>query len=359
MRLIHLSDLHLDAPFSNVSADKAAHLRAEQRELLGKYVDYADAHDIPLIVIAGDLFDGEYVTRDSADALCEIFGGTRARVIIAPGNHDPLNESSPYACLRFPDNVSVFDSPHVTHFDLPGLRVYGYAFTEAHVQTSPLAGFRAHPCGVPSILVAHADLDAPLSPYAPVSSETLGKCGVDYAALGHIHKASGLRHAGSTAYAYCGCLAGRGFDETGRKGALICDVTKDGVKAEPLYLTPRRYEVCRITLSGAMKYGEIVSLLHKITASFDENTHVRLYLDGETITDFDPKKYLPPLASLAVIDNTLPFDAKALEADSGVKGAFYRRIKGELLSENEETRTVARKALLFGLSVLDGRDIKL
>ena len=359
MRLMHLSDLHLDAPFSNTTADKAAHLRAEQRELLGTYVAYADAHDIPLIVIAGDLFDGAYVTRDSADALLSIFGGTHARVIISPGNHDPMTESSPYACLHFPDNVFVFDSPHITHFDLPEIRVYGYAFTEAHVPTTPLAGFHAEPCDVPSILVAHADLDSPLSPYAPVSSETLGKCGVDYAALGHIHKASGLRYAGSTAYAYCGCLAGRGFDETGRKGALICDVTKDGVKAEPLYLTPRRYEVCRLTTAGEAGMEEAVTRLRELAAPFDENTHVRLYLDGETIADFDPKKHLPLLASLDVIDNTLPFDAKALEADSGVKGAFYRRIKSELLSEDDARRAIARKALLFGLSVLEGRDVRL
>ena len=44
---------------------------------------------------------------------------------------------------------------------------------------------------------------------------------MDYIALGHIHKFSGIKRIGNTYYAYSGCPEGRGFDEEGDKGIIF------------------------------------------------------------------------------------------------------------------------------------------
>ena len=81
-----------------------------------------------------------------------------------------------------------------------------------------LDGFRVADPARLNILVLHGDAENPASPYDPVSSAALAASGLDYAALGHIHR-RGERRDGGTLCAWPGCLMGRGFDECGEKGA--------------------------------------------------------------------------------------------------------------------------------------------
>ena len=50
-----------------------------------------------------------------------------------------------------------------------------------------------------------------------------------------------MQRAGATAYAYPGCLPGRGFDETGDKGFLFGEVTEKGADLDFIPFARRRY----------------------------------------------------------------------------------------------------------------------
>lgn len=88
IRFIHAADLHLDSAFGAMSADRAAERRKELREIPGRLSDYVNEKGVGLVLLAGDLFDSSNLYRETAEALAESFGRMRAKVLIAPGNHD-------------------------------------------------------------------------------------------------------------------------------------------------------------------------------------------------------------------------------------------------------------------------------
>ena len=58
MKIIHCADLHLDSRMtSNLSPDKAKERKNEILNTFVNMVDYASAHEVDAIIIAGDMFD--------------------------------------------------------------------------------------------------------------------------------------------------------------------------------------------------------------------------------------------------------------------------------------------------------------
>ena len=145
LNIIHGADFHLDSPFSGLSPERAAQRRGEQRDLLTRLAQLAREKQADLVLLSGDLMDGETVYRETAQALSQALGGVPCPVFLAPGNHDCYSPSSVYATLDWPDNVHIFTTPAVEGVGLPQLNctVYGRAFCSPHETGSPLAGFQA------------------------------------------------------------------------------------------------------------------------------------------------------------------------------------------------------------------------
>ena len=62
MRLLHAADLHLDSPMRGLAAYDGApveDLRLATRVALANLVDVAIEERVDLVVLAGDLFDGD------------------------------------------------------------------------------------------------------------------------------------------------------------------------------------------------------------------------------------------------------------------------------------------------------------
>ena len=106
IKILHCADIHLDSPFSLSDVKKANTRRALQRGTFTSIMLYARTEKVDLMLLPGDIFDTEYVTRDTASLLVKEFEqASGCRFVIAPGNHDPFSENSPYAKLKFPQNV--------------------------------------------------------------------------------------------------------------------------------------------------------------------------------------------------------------------------------------------------------------
>ena len=67
--IIHTADLHLDAPFSAFSPEKAERRREQLRQCFLSLVKVARERGTRLFLISGDLFDSEYATKDTAELL--------------------------------------------------------------------------------------------------------------------------------------------------------------------------------------------------------------------------------------------------------------------------------------------------
>ncbi len=367
LKIVHTGDIHLDSPFSGLDERRAEVRKTELRGTFSSLMTYVRTNHTDILLIAGDLFDRGFVTRETIDIVMREFSRASAcRIIISPGNHDPYTPDSVYAKVKFPPNVYIFKSEEQTRFEFPEINcdVYGYAFTgESHPASAVTA---TEDNGRIRLLCAHAHLDAPASPYAPVTSAQLVAAGFDYAALGHVHNPPKVSEAGNCIFGYCGCIEGRGYDETGQKAALSFEIGDDGKKTmRRLVFARRRYEAETLNVTGAVSASDVRERIKSLIREkkYSADTLLRVTLTGET----EPSLVLSaPLVAdgvdevfaLDIKDETVPaLDTEYLEADPTVKGAFYRELKPRLLDSDPAVRKTALRALRYGLSAMAGESI--
>ena len=63
-------------------------------------------HGIDLVLLAGDLFDSASPFRETGEQLAAALGQMRARVFIAPGNHDWYGPGSPWETVDWPEKCT-------------------------------------------------------------------------------------------------------------------------------------------------------------------------------------------------------------------------------------------------------------
>ncbi len=359
LKIVHAADLHLDSAFSSLSAEQAAMLRREQRRIVEDIAAQAERMSADLLLLSGDLFDSDRCFGETAEALCRAFEQTRARIFIAPGNHDWYSANSPWTRMKLPENVHVFTTSVIEKVELPelGCTVWGSAFLSDSAQP-PLAGFRADGEGM-NIMVLHGDVDIPESKYGYISRDDIADSGLDYLALGHVHKFSGVQKAGGTFYAYPGCAMGRGFDEPGEKGILCGSVEKGGCDMRFVPLTGRRYEILPVDISGAEDLADTVRQALPEDCGRDI---YRVILRGERETAPDTKALETELGGLCcrieIRDETRPkIELWAAVGENTLKGGFLGRMKAlyDAAQSDDERRRITR-AVSFGLAALENRE---
>ncbi len=372
MKVLHCADLHLDSPFRSGDAEKSEVRRRELRGTFSSLVLYIKTEGIKLALLSGDLFDSGFVTRETASFVAgELASAPDCRFVIAPGNHDPYTSDSVYARVPFPDNVYIFRRDALDKFSFPelGVDVYGYAFVKSSLETCPFAGRVPERAEVINLLCAHGDVGDPLSAYCPISEKDIADAGFDYCAFGHVHGSEGVKKAGSSYYAYSGCLEGRDFGETGHKGALVLDIEKNRglltLNAAPVRFSGRRYEWFDLDLSGAADGEEVARRIKSLMTekAVGSDTLLRLSLRGSVPPSLRldvralTETFAPSLFYLEIRDETLPlFDTATLENDPTVCGAFFAEMRPLLEEGSPEERAEAARALRVGLAALYGED---
>jgi len=371
LKILHAADLHLDSPFAALDERRAEIRRGELRAAFLSLVTYAQKNGIDLLLLAGDLFDTEFVTRETVSVLRDGFSRLSCPVVIAPGNHDCAAPGSVWQRERFGENVHVFLSPSLEKFsfDELGADVYGYAFTAPELMVCPLDGHTVDDPSRINLLCAHGDLGAPVSRYAPLPRAALAAFGADYAALGHVHNPAPIELRDGTVVAYAGCLEGRAPDETGPKGAVLCEIEKaDGradVHAVRLRFSRRRYETLEADVGGAQSMLEIHDRLAAAVreAGWGEDTLGRATLRGAlppslVIDTAALEAQFPQLFSMRVTDETAPLlDGEDFKNDRTARGVFYRALAEKMESGSPRERRIAALALRYGLSAIAGENI--
>ena len=363
LHFLHAADFHLDSPFRALSPEQAAERREEQRQLLTRFRDLADETGAELILLPGDLLDGERVRPETLQALYHTFGEMESEIMIAPGNHDPWYSGSPYERLTWPGNVHIFSRGTPARVALPelGCVVYGGAFPAHYRMDSPLEGFRAREEDGELLRFGcfHGDLASPHSRYGPITLQQIAASGLDYLALGHSHTASGLQRAGETWYAWPGCPEGRGFDETGEKGVYVGRWTGGRITLEFAPLARRRYRDERLDITGQDPEEALRGLL---SVSRPEDI-VRITLTGERDSEREPDLtalnavagaffYRADIRDATVLSREL---WERMEEDT-LTGLFLRNMRRRLDEAPPEEHPKLERAVRFGLAALEGRE---
>ena len=362
IRFLHAADLHLDSAFSALKPRQAAARRRESRELLSRLAEYVNSRGIDLVLLPGDLLESQRPFRETVEALAEALGRMNARVFIAPGNHDPYLPGSLWQTVEWPENVHVFERNALQAVELPELNavIYGAAFVGNEQSHSLLADFSALRDGRIHIGVLHGEVDAGEERYNPLRREEIAASGLDYLALGHIHKRAEPMRYGRTLCTWPGCLEGRGFDETGEKGFYEGTVSPTGVEVTFVPFAQRRYEVLKVDVTGQPPLAAVEAALSLHT----ERDLYRIQLTGET---GESGVYLDGLRdaladrfyALEIQDHTrMAEDVWARCGEDSLRGLFLQELKKKWdAAPDEETRQQVTMAARFGLAALDHREM--
>ncbi len=372
VKILHCADIHLDSSFVCGDAVKSELRRSELFSSFSSMMNYVKLNGIDIVLISGDLFDSENVTRDTAALLQREFADNpKCKFVITPGNHDPFTNDGVYGRVDFPSNVYIFKNSSVSRFSFDDLNVdvYGYAFVNSELCYNPFKAQKPVNYSKINILMAHGDILSQKSTSCPITVEDIKETGFDYVALGHIHAGGEINKVDDTYYAYSGCLEGRDFGECGNKGAIYCEFEKEKYELKAnfkrLKFSKRRYEVEKINITGAKTLADVLPKVKETVneKGYSRDTLLRVVLEGDVspelcISNSHFVSVAENLFYLEIVNKTTPFyDIERLENDPTIRGAFYGELKGLLESEDEREREVAYSALKYGLSALGGNNV--
>jgi exonuclease SbcD len=293
-KLVHAADLHLDSPLLGLERYEGApvsELRRATRGALDRLVELCITEQAALLLIAGDLFDGNWRDYSTGLFLVERMARLReagVKVVWIRGNHDAASKLRKH--LRMPENVRELatSKPESVSFDELNLVVHGQGFAQTAV-TEDLT--RRYPAPVPGALnvgLLHTALDGREghAPYAPCTLPVLVDRGYDYWALGHVHGHE-IAHR-SPWVVYPGNLQGRHAKELGPKGAVVVTFERAQVTAvEHRALDVVRWSRVKVDASSAVTLDDIGDavrreLVHASQAAGERLLAARVELVGPT-----------------------------------------------------------------------------
>jgi exonuclease SbcD len=294
MKFVHAADLHLDSPLRGLARQAFApieRVRTASRKALVNLVELCLSEAAQLLVIAGDVYDGDWRDYSTGLFFAHQLGRLReagVRVVMIRGNHDAASQIT--RNLRLPDNVHEL-SPSAAeslHFPELGLVLHGQSFATRSV-TANLA--ESYPARVPQLLnigLLHTSVNgrAGHEPYAPCSLDDLKSKGYDYWALGHVHTREVLCQAPWVVFP--GNLQARHAREVGEKGATVVTFDQHGIQqVEARALDLVRYAPCLLDLSEAVSFDDALDrlrpqLMAAVAGADGRALGLRLQLIGAT-----------------------------------------------------------------------------
>ena len=296
LRFIHAADLHLDSPFTGLSAlapEVADTLYNATFAAYERIIDLCIAERVDALMVAGDVYDGAdrslRAQRKFVDGLDRLH---KAGVcsFVAHGNHDHLSGwearlAMPPTCHRFgPDfeGVPAFQ-------DEPGRAVvHGISYPQRDVTENlvlRLGQVETNGAFTVGLLHANVDNDPNHPAYAPCSLNDLVKTGLDYWALGHVHTRRVLNQSTPT-IVYPGNPQGRHPNETGARGVYLVDVDDYGnVRLDFRPVDTVRWERLQLDIARMTTEEDLMEALDRCIAEALEKADgrslvVRLSLTG-------------------------------------------------------------------------------
>ncbi|GAB3357386.1 exonuclease SbcCD subunit D [Modestobacter lapidis] len=373
MRLLHTSDWHLGRSLHGTD------LLVEQEAVLSGLAEVVAAEGVDAVLVAGDVYDRAVPSADATAVLDRVLTRLRAAgaaVVLTPGNHDSARRLGFASGLLAVSGVHVraatplLDEPVLLADEHGDVAVYGLPYLEPDIARHELGLVegRSHEAvlgaamdrvradlflrpGTRSVVLAHAFVGGGL----PSDSERdicVGGVdlvpaavfdGVDYVALGHLHRPQTL----SPRVRYSGSPLAYSFGEAGHhKQAWLVDLDAGGlaeVRAVPLP-APRRLAVLT---------GELDTLL-------SDPAHAGMAAHFVSVRLTDPVRPVDPMRKLqarfphcvhlewagsgAVADGRSYAERLAGRTDVQVAGEFVQHVRGREPSEAE--RELLGRALL-------------
>ncbi|ASY68410.1 metallophosphoesterase family protein [Sinorhizobium fredii] len=267
-RFVHTADLHLDSPLRSLALrneELAGVVRGATRNALVRIVDLCIAEGVDALLIAGDLYDGNQTSMNTALFLAgelRRLDEAGIRTFIIRGNHDAQSQVTRE--LTLPPSVHVFPGrgkPVLAKTLENGraVHVHGMSFADPHAPESLLPHFHPPVADAINIGMLHTSLagSAGHDPYAPCSVADLERHGYDYWALGHVHQRQ--VHSVKPSIVMPGMPQGRDINEAGVKGITLVTIDDEGqVALEERPVGAAVFERVSIDLTGTAEWHDML-----------------------------------------------------------------------------------------------------
>lgn len=272
-KILHAADIHLDSPLQKLDSYEHApvdQIRGASRRALENMVNLALEESVDLVVIAGDLYDGDW--NDQNTGL--FFVGEASKLVnagiplvVIRGNHDAENlMTSSLPLPENPDGSDIMmsaDKVDLRVFESIGLAVHGRSFQHRREMDNLALAYPKPLGGMFNLGLLHTSLTGAEGhdPYAPCTPKQLADKHYDYWALGHIHQRGEHGLADAAPVVFSGNIQGRHIRETGPRGCVLVNVDSSGTcRREFRPLDVVRWHVCEIDAAGLSHVDDVIDI---------------------------------------------------------------------------------------------------
>ena len=326
-KFLHAADIHIDSPLRGIARYEGMpvdDIRLATRRSFDKLVRLAVDERVRFVLLAGDLYDGDW--KDTSTGMFFVSRMARLRaagipVFLVAGNHDAANRMT--KSLRLPETVSIFSAKHPETKLLPegDVAIHGQSFSNQHMYDNLAVHYPMKRPGCFNIGLLHTSVSGyeGHEPYAPCTLDDLRLKEYDYWALGHVHAKQEL--CSHTLVVFPGNIQGRNIRETGPKGCALVTVG-DGseiLECDHVHLDVIRWERASVDLTGAATIGELQDRTSDAIRALMEAADgrplvLRMELEGST-----------PLHDRLVAENQWRDDLRALATDVGSESVWIEK----------------------------------
>ncbi|MCD8049460.1 MAG: DNA repair exonuclease [Clostridia bacterium] len=354
MKIIHCADLHLDSKMeSNLPQDKARERGNELCAAFLRMVDYAKENGVMVVMIAGDMFDTERVSTQTAGVVLDaVKGAEEIDFLYLRGNHDESKRA--FFGRELPKNLKLF-SEDWTYYTYDDVTIAGAEACEEEAYHALKLDEKST-----NIVMLHGQVSTRSGEDLVCLPLLKGK-NIDYLALGHLHSYAKEKLDDRGIYCYCGCLEGRGFDECGEKGFVMLKAEKGKVLSEFVPFAKRKLYDIAVDITGLVTVSEISAAMESAAEGVPKDSLVKFTLTGfytpETQKDLrflrrsvEEKFYFVKIKD----ESRLEIEKKTYENDISLKGEFVRKVLSADLDAEEKD-----KIIMCGIKALTGEEVTL
>ena len=355
MKFMHTADIHFDSPFATLAGKGkfAQERRLEQRKVMKEMVEYIKENNIPYFFIAGDLYEQDYIKKNTVEYVNQLFTEIpNTKIFITPGNHDPYIKNSFYKQFKWSENVHIFTN-EIEVVEDENVDIYGYGFNDFYMAK------KSNPIHIKNkqkinILITHGSLDSGIDEnreYNPLTTKELRELGFDYVALGHIHKPD---YVGKN-IVYPGSPISLGFDELGDRGFIAGNIDEENkeLKLKFIKTSAKTFAEYSLDTSEINSEEELIEKINEI--KIQKNKFIKIILIGKRKFEIQKNKILKLIENkniLKIKNNTkLNYELEELAKENNVKGIFVRNMLKKL-EENIDQKEEIEKAIEIGLEII-------
>lgn len=351
MNFIHIADVHLGVKpdrGKRWSNDRAREIEESFDDILA----LCQEQNIDMLLIAGDLYHKPPTEKELKELDYKLKKLDNTKTVIIAGNHDYIEENSPWETYEFVSDTVVFprDRAAKLYYEDINVCVTGYSYGKQEYKERVLEKLKPGKEGAYNILLGHGGDKT----HMPFSKEKLARTGFDYVALGHIHKPA---HILKNKMAFSGSLEPIDYTDTGKRGYIYGEVNDEGVtRIKWVPCNKRSYINMALELEPDYTNAEIINVVEDSIKDLGVENIYRIMLKGKVDSNLEIN--LSGLVRRYNINEVInktenDYDINELLEgnENNLLGRFIKALSDENSENDQEIRT---KAMRYGIEALLG-----